>query len=111
MHHISKMDERVTLQSRSTVTDAMGQEAITWVDVETIWAEVLAGAARGFEYFSAAQMQSEQIFTFRIRYREDVTTSWRLVWRTRNHDITAVLPVGRNDVLELMCTQGIRDGR
>lgn len=102
------LDERITLQSRSVVTDAMGQDTITWVDVVSVWAQVQA--LRGREFFAAAQVQQEQTIKVRIRYR-DVQPGWRLVWQGRNHDITGVIPVGRREMVEIMCVQGVKDGR
>ena len=104
-----QLDQRVTLQSRSTVQDAHGQDTITWVDVATVWAQVQA--PRGREFFAAAQVQQEQSLKVRIRYRADVLTTWRLVWQGRHHDITGAIPVGRNDMLEIMCLAGVKDGR
>lgn len=104
------MDQRITLQSRSVVTDALGQDTITWTDVATVWAEVVP--LRGAELFAAQQIQAEHTLKFRIWYRTDVLTTWRLVWQARNHDITAVLPAGgRNERTEIFATQGIKDGR
>ena len=105
----SDMDQRVTLQSRSVVKDAMGQDTITWVTEATVWAQVQA--VRGREFFAAAQVQQEQTLKVRIRFRTGVSPTWRLVWQGRNHDITGVIPVGRNDMLEIMCLQGVKDGR
>lgn len=102
------LDQRVTLQSRSVTIDAAGQDVITWIDVVTVWAQVQA--LRGREFFAAAQTQQEQTVKVRIRFRE-VLQTWRLVWRGRNHDITGVIPVGRNDMVEIMCIQGVKDGR
>jgi SPP1 family predicted phage head-tail adaptor len=104
-----KLDQRVTLQRRTTVLDAVGHDTITWVDIATVWAEVQA--VRGREFFAAAETQQEQTVKVRIRYRADVDMTCRLVWQGRNHDITGVIPVGRRDVLELMCLQGVKDGR
>lgn len=103
------LDQRVTLQSRSVVKDAMGQDTITWVPEATVWAQVQA--VRGREFFAAAQVQQEQTIKVRIRWRTGVSPTWRLVWQGRNHDITGIIPVGRNDMLEIMCLQGVKDGR
>lgn len=103
------LDQRVTLQSRSVVKDANGQDVITWVPEASVWAQVQA--VRGREFFAAAQVQQEQTVKVRIRYRTDVLLSWRLVWQGRNHDITGIVPVGRKDMLEIMCLQGVKDGR
>ena len=102
-------DQRVTLQTRATVKDAYGQDTITWTDVATVWAQ--CQAVRGREFFAAAQVQQEQTVKVRIWYRADVSTTWRLVWQGRAHDITGVIPVGRNDMLEIMCIAGVKDGR
>ena len=103
------LDQRITLQTRSVVTDAYGQATITWVDAATVWAQVQA--LRGREFFAAAQVQQEQTVKVRIRYRTGVDTTMRLLWQGQPHDITGVIPVGRNDMLELMCLQGVKDGR
>lgn len=103
------LDQRVTIQARAEVTDAMGQATITWQDVATVWAQ--CQAVRGREFFAAAQVQQEQTIKVRMRYRADVSTMHRLLWEGRAHDITGVVPVGRKDMLELMCLQGVKDGR
>lgn len=104
-----QLDQRVTLQSRSSTQDAHGQDTITWVDIATVWAQVQS--LRGREFFAAAQVQQEQSIKVRVRYRTDVTQTCRLVWNGVNHDITGVIPVGRNDMLEIMCLAGVKDGR
>lgn len=103
------LDQRITLQSRSTGVDAVGQASATWLDVATVWAQV--HTVRGREFFAAAQTQQEQTVKVRIRYRSGVTTDMRLMWEGRPHDITGVIPVGRRDMLEIMCLQGVKDGR
>jgi len=102
------LTERVTLQSRSVVKDAYGQDSITWTDVATVWARVRALSAR--EFFSAAQVQQEQTLKVMIRQRADVQPTWRLLWQDRAHDITGVIPIER-EWLQLMCLQGVKDGR
>ena len=103
------LDQRVTLQSRSVTTDAYGQDAIVWTDIATVWAQ--CQALRGREFFAAAQTQQEQTVKVRIRYRAGIDQKCRLVWRGVNHDITGVIPVGRNEMLEIMCMAGVKDGR
>ena len=109
MSQAGRLNQTVTLQSRTTVQDAAGHDTITWTDIATVRAEVRALSAR--EFFAAAQTQMEQTIKVRIRYRSDVDMTCRLVWQGRNHDITGVIPIGRNDVLELLCLQGVKDGR
>lgn len=104
----SELDQRITLQSRSVAKDAYGQDTITWVDVATVWAQ--CQAVRGREFFAAAQVQQEQTVKVRIYYRADVSTTWRLLWLGQPHDITGVVPVGRRDMLEIMCLAGVKNG-
>lgn len=103
-----ELTERVTLQSRSVVKDAYGQDTITWTTVDTVWARVRAVSGR--EFFAAAQVQQEQSVKVVIRRRTDVAQTWRLVWQGKAHDITGVIPIGR-EWTELMCIQGVKDGR
>ena len=103
------LDQRITLQSRSVTTDATGQDTITWIDVATVWAQ--CQALRGREFFAAAQVQQEQSVKVRIRYRADVTQTMRLMWQGNPHDITGVIPVGRKEMLEILCLAGVKDGR
>ena len=103
-----ELTERITLQSRSVAKDSYGQDTITWVDAATVWARVRA--IHGREFFAAAQVQQEQTIKVLIRQRSDVLPTWRLMWQGRAHDITGVIPIGR-EWTEIMCLQGVKDGR
>lgn len=107
---IGQLDRRVTLFSRGTATpDAVGQAPINWVDAGTVWAELVP--LQGVEVFAAQQVTSEQTIKFRIRYRADVDSTWRLVWQTQNYDITSVLPFGRrNEFTEIVCVHRLNNG-
>jgi SPP1 family predicted phage head-tail adaptor len=37
---ISKLQQRITVQRRSTTLDAYGQEINSWTNIGTVWAEV-----------------------------------------------------------------------
>ncbi len=103
-----ELSERVILQRRVVVQDAYGQATITWTAIATVWARVRAVSGR--EFFAAAQVQQEQTVKVLIRYRTDLDATCRLVWQGRSHDITGVIPIGR-EWTELMCLQGVKDGR
>ena len=105
-----KMDQRVTLQSRSVTTDAVGQDTITWVDVATVWAQRIN--QRSAEAFAAAQMGDDDVVELHIRHRADVQTTWRLEWDGIGYDITSATPFGgRKDRTRLLCRRGVKDGR
>jgi len=105
-----RLDQRVTLQSRTTVRDALGQDTITWVDVATVWAQRIN--QRSAEAFQAAQVGDDDLVELHIRYRADVSTTWRLEWEGVGYDITSVSAFGgRRDRTRLLCRRGVKDGR
>jgi SPP1 family predicted phage head-tail adaptor len=104
------MDLRVTLKSRSTSTDAMGQDAITWVSVATVWARRIN--QRSAEAFQAAQVGDDDVIELHIRHRTDVRTTWRLELGGVGYDIISVSDFGgRKDRTRLLCRRGVKDGR
>lgn len=106
-----KYDQRVTLQQKTAGVDALGQDATTWADVVSFWAEVTP--LRGREYFAAAQTQSAVDTRIVTRFRTGVLPTMRALWRGQPHEIVSVLPKGQRNrtELELMCIAGVKDGR
>lgn len=104
------MDQRVTLQSRSVIKDAMGQDVITWVDVTTVWARRVN--QRSAEAVQAAQVGDDDVVELHIRHRADVLTTWRLQWNGVGYDISSVSDFGgRKDRTRLLVRRGVKDGR
>lgn len=104
-----RLHKQVEIQSRSTVTDEVGQATLTWNTVAIVWAEVQA--VRGREFFAAAQTQMENSIKVRIRMRDDIDQTCRLVYQGKFYDITGIIPIERDTMLELICLQGVKDGR
>lgn len=104
-----RMDQRITLQQRTSTLDALGQASEAWTDVATVWAS--AQPLRGREFFAAGAMQSEAAVRFRIRHRAGLTGAMRVVWNTVPHALVAE-PIdvdGGRHTLELMAAAGVRD--
>ncbi len=96
-----KLDRLVTIKSRDTGQDAMGQPLTTWSLVATVWANIkyLSG-------LSAIKAEADVSLTktsIRIRYRTGINHGMRIESSGEVFDIQAVLPVGRNDYLDLVC--------
>ena len=110
-YNAGEYDQRVSLYSRGAITpDAHGQDAITWVLDGEYWAK--RAAMSGVEVFAAQQVTEQQTVKFHLRHHATVNASWRLVWEGRNHDITSAVPYGgRLDRTEIICVQGVKDGR
>lgn len=106
-----RMDQRVTIESKSVTRAANGEEVVTWGTLATVWAEVIP--LRGREFFAAAQNQQAVDVRLRIRERSDLTGDMRLQWRGQPYDITAVIPGTGHYVgtQEIMAVSGVRNGR
>lgn len=106
-----QLDQRLTLQSRAAGVDVLGQASGAWTTVAEVWGR--ARPLRSREIFAAGQAQSVADVEFTIRYRTDIGTTWRVLWRGVPHDITGA-PIdvdGQRHWLELLATSGVRDGR
>lgn len=104
-----RLTQRVILQNKSVVRDAMGGETITWLDAATVWAEIRP--LRGRDLVAAQQAASEVTARITVRYRTDVRADWRVKHGTDLYDIFAVVdPAARHEVLELECGKGLRHG-
>lgn len=102
--------ERVTIQTRASGVDSLGQESTTWSDTLTCWASV--EPLRGREYFAAGEVQSAVDVRIRIRWREGIVPTMRVMWRSVPHDIVSVIETRAGmEVLELMCNTAARDAQ
>nr|WP_286919679.1 phage head closure protein [Pseudomonas sp. UBA6753] len=76
----------------------------TWEPVGREWADI--ESISGSEFMAAQAPQSQTVFRIRIRYRDDLVSSWRLREGAKTYEITAVLPDARRRRIELMCKTG-----
>jgi len=98
------MRERISLMAPAIAEDALGQKTETYAAAAVIWAQVQP--LRGREYQAAAAAQNEPGVRFRIHWRADVLTTWRVRWRGKDYRIVSD-PIdvnGARRVLELMAT-------
>lgn len=106
-----KLRHRVLLQRPVKTQDAQtGAVVKSWADIGWLWAEVYPVSAREF---AAAQAEQREI-TVRVtvRWRADISTSDRLLFRGKIYNIQGVLPdpnSGR-EYLTLPCSEGVNSG-
>jgi SPP1 family predicted phage head-tail adaptor len=106
---------RVTIQQRASTQDSFGQQAITWADVQTVYAHI--ESLSGNQLTQAQSIYSQTTHKVTVRYQAflaDVKTvgSYRILYGTRIFDIGADLNVDeRNRVIELLCSEGLNDGQ
>lgn len=96
------MDRRITVQHYTTVDDGYGNEIPTWADLATVWASVQQESGR--EFIQASAITPERRVVFRIRWIDGITTTHRVIYEGRQHDIHQVREIGRREGLELHTT-------
>jgi SPP1 family predicted phage head-tail adaptor len=72
----SQFDKRITLQYPTIAKDAMGAAVTTWNDAATVWAKKTTH--RSDEAVQAMATTGIQIHNFRIQFRMDIKSSWRI---------------------------------
>ena len=85
-----KLRERVIIQETTQTQDGAGGVVDSWALVDTVWAEV--DYEKGREFFTSAQIVAEESMAIVIRKRSDIVPKMRVVYRSKNFDIHAVLP-------------------
>lgn len=93
--------DRVTIQRRDSYLGQWGHES-AWRDVATVWAEVKAtGGAEGFK---DKGIDGRTGYVIRLRYRADVKSTDRMIYRGSVLDLVSVVdPDGRRRALECVC--------
>ena len=96
-----KLDRLVTLQNRTLVTDNEGNTTEAFTDL----AEVFASRrdTLGSERIAVGAEVATVDSVFRIRWRDDVGTTSRLLENDVAWDIIAIAELGRRDGLDLTC--------
>lgn len=105
-----RMKRRITFQVADDHRDEMGQVIHAWRDLATVWAEIRSISGR--ERMSSGAIYSEATVRIWARYRDDITTANRILYRSPNvrgqvYGIVAVIPDVDNSRLELLCKGGI----
>lgn len=107
-----RLRHRVTIERRTTTTDAHGDQLDTWTTMATVWAAI--EPLNGREYFAASGEASEVTARIRLRYQSELagmTTADRVTHNGVNYDIRSVInPEQRGMELVLMCSIGARNG-
>uniref|UniRef100_A0A3B0M4G7 Head-tail adaptor n=1 Tax=Arsenophonus endosymbiont of Trialeurodes vaporariorum TaxID=235567 RepID=A0A3B0M4G7_9GAMM len=104
-----RLRHRVTIQKKEITHGELGDERVTWVDVEEVWAEVKN--VRGQDLTIFGNLIKETIIRVWMRYRPDVTIDNLMVYKGPNtrvsrFSIILVIPDQRHSRLELICKGG-----
>jgi SPP1 family predicted phage head-tail adaptor len=113
---ISKLQQRITIQRRSSTLDAYGQEINSWSDIGTVWAEVKPLSGREKMRTNAMVVESQISHQVTVRYStlflpSTTADAWRILFGTRIFNITASWNVDEADKTIIFdCTEGSLDG-
>ncbi len=104
-----KLNERITFQAATLVSDGGGGSTKTWANLATtptVWCEVKAQTGR--EVFDSERDNASSLVKFTIRNRSDIDETMRIVWRGKNHNIRDVPGVSPHDMyLTIIAEQGV----
>ena len=92
-----ELDRRITVQSATTTTNAVGQDVKTWTDYKTIWAKVKE--ENPSERIRANRVDARMTYVITTRYRTDLTTDMRIVYGGNALDIHGIQEIGRKEGL------------
>ena len=105
-----KFNKVITLQHQQEIISDYGGVKVEWVDFKTVRASV--EPLQGDEFSTAAQSQSETQLRIRIRYIKGVLPTMRIKYDDRLLAITAIIDSEESHrELQLMCKEGVTDGR
>lgn len=107
------LNERITIQRRSSVQDANGDITTSWSKLIEVWAKV--DALKASEFHAAGATQSPGAYT--VWFRADVhsrlglTDADRFVWRGQVLDIKDVLDQQlRGRLVAITCRSNVANG-
>lgn len=105
---IGKLDKRIIFQKYDeSGTDAMGQTKKDWVNFKRVWASFKP--IRGYETDEAARkFREEKTYKAIVRYRPDITSDMRILFKDRYFEIKSIVNVNEaNYKLEIECTEHV----
>ena len=101
-----KLRHRVTIQSQSIARNGSGEEIITWIDAQTIWAEVQETKSAREGYIGRAdQLQATSDYQVITRYwaAAQPGVKQRLKWGAIYLDVQNAIPDARNRQMTIFC--------
>lgn len=98
------LDRIITVQRSTHTVNDYGTPGWTWTDLAILRARAIEGGTE--ETVREAGSHDEIAFTFRTRWRGDITTADRILHAGEPFDIVAVKEIGRRAGLEIRCRRG-----
>jgi SPP1 family predicted phage head-tail adaptor len=80
---------RIEIQTNTPVANGIGELVDTWTTQATVWAEI--EPLTGSRYFQAKQANADVTGIIRIRYRDGMLPTMRLLYGTRVLQIVSIM--------------------
>lgn len=112
MLQAGKLDQRITLQTKTVGKGASGGIVSSWAEFISVWADVrhLSGNERSATNAGGGQVAQART-EFGIRYRPGITAQMRVLYRGAVYNIVHVNNIrGGNERIVLTCDTGVNDG-
>lgn len=100
---IGLMRERVTIQAPSDRQTPFGEATVEWENVAEVWASVDGLSTR--DIMQAQQANVIATHKIRIRRRDDVNQTCRLIWRGRVMEMASVTERETRTVHEILARE------
>ena len=100
-----QLDRIITIQQRTVTRDSFGSEIEAWVDLDEVWASFRPQTATERFRNESNIVQATTTAAFRIRWRDDLGATMRVMHEGDEWDIQGIIEVGRRDKLDLIATR------
>lgn len=106
------LNRTVRIQRSTNGRDAAGQPIKVWTDVVSTWASVRSQTGMGTIVGDPSGVATSVTrYSFRIRYRQGIDASMRVLMGGVPYDITSVqMDEDRREWTDLVCNRGANDG-
>ncbi len=100
---------RITIQRPAWSTDAKGNRVKKWADVASCRASMADVSGRDF--YAAQAYQAQDIVTFGIRWREDISTECRILHAGQPYEIEQINHLGyKRDFMHIKARKTYGEG-
>lgn len=106
------LNRRIAIQKPGTVKDPAGQPIKAWLDHVIVWANVKSQTGMGTIVGDQSGVASSVTrYSFRIRYRQGLDASMRVLMGGVAYDITSVqMDEAGREWTDLVCNRGANNG-
>ncbi len=101
MAKAGRLDTKIVIEQQIESRNDAGEVLYAWTLFATLWAEEVD--PKGREFFSSDTRIAEVGRIFNVRYIAGIEPTFRVVEGGVNYDIKAINPIGRNNMLEIVC--------